>query len=651
MNGNSSQRHTGLIITTGLFGLLVGFIVLTGWVRDIETLKSVLPRYVSMKFNSALCFILLSTTLLIHNKYYNKGGHKLTIILSFMVLAVGALSFSQEVFKYYLGIDELFVTDYKEWLLHQPHPGRMSPLTAICFILMGIGLIGISTTKHYFKVGSQYLFHLVTVIVFVAIVGYLYNVPVFYNLSHITTMALPSAIGFLVLSLSAALINPNLGLTLVFTGNMMGNYLARTLFPKMLLAVLLLGYLHLLLLKHNIISQELGIVLLMISFIFISLFLILEKSALLNRLEFKMKTAEENFKISVESAPYAMILSNAEGKIMHTNFQAENLYGYDDGELLGKSVELIIPAKLHAQHRNISTTFFSSPAVMSFGIEDNVYAQRKDGSTFPVETILTPITTPDGVITLASVIDITTRKANDDIITKQLIELQIKNQELEQFNYIASHDLQEPLRTVSNYILLLEEDYPEQINDEIKIHLTTMNAAVARMSLLVRSLLDFGRLGRNKKLALTNCNIVVNNVISDLNGLIKSSGAVVTIKNDLPLLYAYETELRQLFQNLINNAIKFKKKNTVPHITIGCKKIKGFYEFSVSDNGIGIDVKHYTSIFNIFQRLHKNEDYEGYGIGLANCRKITEMHGGEIWVKSEINKGSTFTFKILNFKA
>ena len=171
------------------------------------------------------------------------------------------------------------------------------------------------------------------------------------------------------------------------------------------------------------------------------------------------------------------------------------------------------------------------------------------------------------------------------------------------------------------------------------------------MSQLVRSLLDFGRLGRDRKLSLTNCSSLIANVTSDLSGLIKKSGTTITVTDELPVMYAYETEMRQLFQNLINNAIKFTDKDVAPQITISCKKKKGFYQFSVSDNGIGIDPKYFNDIFHIFQRLNKNEDYEGYGIGLANCRKIAEMHGGEIWVESEPGKGSTFKFTILNFKA
>jgi PAS domain S-box-containing protein len=425
----------------------------------------------------------------------------------------------------------------------------------------------------------------------------------------------------------------------------MGNAMARRLFSQIVIAVIIIGYVRILAHRYQWFSPEVSIAFLLVSFIMVSLFLVSKNALLLNSLETEMEIAQDNLKTGVESAPYALVLANAEGEITQANFQAEKLYGYRNGELLGKNIQCIIPKQLQGQY-GAETGW----KVISLGMEDNIYAERSNGTTFPIEITLTPIITPNGTSVLVSVIDITTRKANENIINNQLIELQLKNQELEHFNYIASHDLQEPLRTVSNYIMLLEEDYPEQVNDEIKTHLGTMSAAVERMSLLVRSLLDFGRLGKNKKLALTNCGELVTNVVADLNGLIKKNHATITIADPMPVLYSYQTEMRQLFQNLINNAVKFAKKDINPQITIGCKKTKGFYEFYVADNGIGIDPKYFNHIFHIFQRLNKNEDYEGYGIGLANCRKITEMHGGQIWVESEPGKGSVFKFTILNFK-
>jgi len=639
-------KYTYPIIATGIFVLFIAVIVMTGWLLHLEAIQSLLPGHISMHFNSAICFTLLSIAMLLYIKYRNRGGHRLTGVLSLIVFLVGAATFLQKMFHSDLGIDYLFLNNNNPY-----YPGRMSLLTAFCLALTAIGTFGISLSTNKYKTICQFLFHFVSVVAFIVLIGYLYNVPALYNLSYFTTMACHTAFALLLLSIAASLINPSLGITGIFTGTRMGNIMARRLFSQIVVAVLIIGYLRILSHRYHWLSADVGVALLIVSFILVSLFLIWKKATILNKLEINMEVAQENFRIGVESAPYALILSDETGRITQVNFQTEKLYGYTSEELLGNNIEMLIPKELHKHYRHDSDSFFTSPAVVSLGIDEEVYANTKHGAWFPVEIVLTPITTHNGIAVLAAITDITSRKANEAIIKNQVNELQLKNQELEHFNYIASHDLQEPLRTVANYIMLLEEDYPEQINDEIRMHLSTMNSAVSRMSQLVRSLLDFGRLGKNRKLSLTDCYSIITNVITDLNGLIKKTNAVITIADEMPVLYAYETEMRQLFQNLINNAIKFTDKDVAPHITVGCKKTKGFYEFYVSDNGIGIDPKYFNDIFHIFQRLNKNEDYEGYGIGLANCRKIAEMHGGEIWVESELGKGSTFKFKILNFKA
>src|SRR4030042_970439 len=229
---------------------------------------------------------------------------------------------------------------------------------------------------------------------------------------------------------------------------------------------------------------------------------------------------------------------------------------------------------------------------------------------------------------------------------KRAAELLVANKELEQFTYIASHDLREPLRTVSNYMQVFEEDYLEQLDDNAHKYLNAVNNATKRMSMLIKSLLDFSRLGRNIKLTYVDCKKLIEDVIADLGTMVKTSNAVIEVA-EMPKLNLYESDIRQLFQNLISNAIKFQKRGMQPKIQIGAEKINETWKFSVCDNGIGIDPSHFERIFNIFQRLHNNEEeYEGYGIGLANCKKIIQLHQGEIWVESSIGQGTTFYFTI-----
>lgn len=241
--------------------------------------------------------------------------------------------------------------------------------------------------------------------------------------------------------------------------------------------------------------------------------------------------------------------------------------------------------------------------------------------------------------------DITNAKLREDMLQKKHQELEMKNKEIEQFVYIASHDLQEPLRTVSNYVQIIKEDYKGRLDEKEEQFLWAIDKATQRMRILVKALLDYSRLGKNRVLSMVDCNVLVKEVIADLENLIHSTNAIITVE-PLPVLNVYETEFRQLFQNLIINAIKFRKADEPIRIVVKADFIENKWKFSVKDNGIGIHPEHYDRIFLIFQQLDTTGQIEGHGIGLANCKKIVEIHLGSISVESEPDKGSTFYFTL-----
>lgn len=186
-----------------------------------------------------------------------------------------------------------------------------------------------------------------------------------------------------------------------------------------------------------------------------------------------------------------------------------------------------------------------------------------------------------------------------------------------------------------------------EVLDENALHyINTINNATKRMSTLVKSIMSYSKLGNgNRKLAYVDCSKVIDEVISDLDALIKMSNTVIEVAK-MPELNVYETEFRQLFQNLITNAIKFCKRDNSPVIKICSEKIDDRWKFSVCDNGIGIAPIHFKRVFDIFQRINPNTEYEGHGIGLANCKKIVQLHQGEIWIQSELGEGAIFNFTI-----
>ncbi|QCX01287.1 PAS domain S-box protein [Aggregatimonas sangjinii] len=227
-------------------------------------------------------------------------------------------------------------------------------------------------------------------------------------------------------------------------------------------------------------------------------------------------------------------------------------------------------------------------------------------------------------------------------------ELYRSNRELEQFAYVASHDLQEPLNTITDFVGLFEEQYKDKLDSEADQYLEFITQAANRMSSLVKSVLGYSRIGKSKEITTINCNTMVQEVLDDLSKRIKDTGTKLEV-GDLPVVKGYRMELNSLFLNLIANAVKFRKEGRTPKVTITAKEEEQFFMFSISDNGIGIEEKNQDRIFNIFQRLNNMDSYEGTGIGLAQCKKIAELHGGNIWVDSVPDKGSTFNFKIKNF--
>jgi len=224
-------------------------------------------------------------------------------------------------------------------------------------------------------------------------------------------------------------------------------------------------------------------------------------------------------------------------------------------------------------------------------------------------------------------------------------ELEGKNKELEQFAYVASHDLQEPLRTTSSFTELLQEQYKGKLDEKADKYFTYIIEASDRMKLLIKNLLDYSRIGNKKEFEQVDCDKTLHEVLADLGAAINDAKADIQHR-PLPVINGYPTEIKQLFQNLIINAVKFQKKDVAPQIKISVEKVKDSWEFAFKDNGIGIDKEHSERIFNIFQRLHTRTEYEGSGIGLSHCKKIVELHNGKIWVESEPGEGSTFHFTI-----
>ncbi|MFA5938645.1 MAG: PAS domain S-box protein [Sinimarinibacterium sp.] len=357
------------------------------------------------------------------------------------------------------------------------------------------------------------------------------------------------------------------------------------------------------------------------------------------------KKAERKFRDLLDAAPDAMVIIDTGGSIALINAQTERLFGYAREEMIGQPIELLIPERFHARHRTHRGGYAGDPRRRPMGGGLDLWARRKDGGEFPVEISLGPLQTEEGTLVTATVRDITERKNFERQLADYADSLKRSNRELEQFAYIASHDLRAPLRSITGFAQLLNKKHGASLAPEAAEFLGYITQSAKQMQSLIDDLLMFSRVSRTElTLVPVDCEALLVKVERQLKATIDARSARVT-HDPLPTVLGLEHELMQLFQNLITNGLKFQPADS-PSVHIGVQPEGPGWHFTVADRGIGIAPEYHDKIFLIFQRLHTADEYEGTGVGLAICKKIVEHHGGRIWVESTPGQGSTFHFTL-----
>lgn len=355
---------------------------------------------------------------------------------------------------------------------------------------------------------------------------------------------------------------------------------------------------------------------------------------------------DEMFQLILDNIPTRIFWKNRDSVYLGSNQLFAQDAGIDEAqEILGKTDYDLAWKKSEAD-------FFieTDQKVMDRGeselgiIEPQKHA---DGKESWLETNKIPLKDEAGKVIgiLGTYSDITERKRIFEDLKRKNRDLENKNKELEQFAFIASHDLQSPLHTIINYIDLFQSENKKDLSNEGQMYFDFIKDASVRMKELITGLLEYARMGQEINLEELNSQVICDEVIQDLNGLIENKNATIKSQN-LPVIVASKIELQTLFRNLIENALKFCKPEIPLVVTISSANKNRYWQFTIADNGIGIDPKFEEKIFIIYQQLHNKTLYGGNGIGLAHCKKILDTFGGKIWLDKNSKDGAIFHFTI-----
>jgi PAS domain S-box-containing protein len=345
----------------------------------------------------------------------------------------------------------------------------------------------------------------------------------------------------------------------------------------------------------------------------------------------------------LEAAPDAMVGVDSTGTIRFVNRQTESLFGYSRGELVGESIEMLVPESFRAVHPANRTRYFADPRTRAMGAGLNLSGRRRDGSEFPVDMSLSSVETEDGLLVTAAVRDITERKkieARVEQLDQRTTKLDEAIEQLESFSYSVSHDLRAPLRAIDGFSRIVLEEYGDRLDAEGLRLLNVIRRATTEMARLIDDLLAFSRVGRHpiERQEIDPAKVFTS-VIRELAPTYAERDLAVVI-GSLPTIHGDNALIRQVFVNLVSNAIKFTAPREHARIDIGGDVEDDRKIIWVKDNGVGFDKAYEEKMFQVFQRLHPAE-FEGTGVGLAIVQRIVRRHGGQVWADGSVGQGAT----------
>lgn len=369
--------------------------------------------------------------------------------------------------------------------------------------------------------------------------------------------------------------------------------------------------------------------------------------------ETKLRSSESQFRLLLEAAPDAIVVIDSSGRIVLTNVRAEEAFGYRKDELLEKPVEILVPEAIARQHIQHRSNYLQSPKTRPMGAGLALYARRKNGSEFPVEISLSPVSTEAGLLVFSAIRDVTDQrkverqiKELNEALSLQNGQLMVVNKELEAFSYSVSHDLRSPLRAIDGFSKILLTELETSLSPQHRDYLQRVRRGAQRMGELIDDLLNLSRITRLEvHYSDVDLSLMVRNVFDSL--IEQDPGRSITLQVDEGMqVVSDERLLRVALENLLGNAFKFSARTADAEVKVGCEVIDGQRTYYVSDNGAGFDMAYADKLFGAFQRLHSVSDFPGSGIGLATVQRIIHKLGGRIWAASAVGEGATFYFTL-----